>query len=164
MLPIVAFNLTSGNHERMRAAIRTARKAGLLVSLICIAAFEAFAGPLSRMFLSTTAGDAATALATVAYAAQFLRIRCLAAPFQFINYNSSYCMQALGDGKSTMLHAFVRELVFYIPLMFILDRIFGEIGLAAALPAGEILGAILALFLLRRSIRRRTETIQKSRQ
>ena len=156
MLPIVAFNLTSGNHERMRAAIKTARKAGLLVSLICIAAFELFAGPLSKMFLSTTAGNTETALATVAYAAAFLRIRCLAAPVQFINYNSSYCMQALGDGRSTMLHAFIRELVFYIPLMFLLDRLFGEIGLAAALPVGETLGALLALFLLQRSIRRRS--------
>ncbi len=159
MLPIVAFNYSSGDHVRMRAAIRTARKAGLLVSFICIAAFEVFAGPLSRMFLSTTAGDSATALITVAYAAAFLRIRCLAAPVQFINYNSSYCMQALGDGKSTMLHAFVRELVFYIPLMFLLDRFFREPGLAAALPAGETLGALLALFLLRRSIRRRSDSV-----
>ena len=156
MLPIVAFNYASGDHERMKAAIRTARKAGLLVSFICIAAFELFAGPFSRMFISTTAGDSATALATVAYATAFLRIRCLAAPVQFVNYNSSYCMQALGDGKSTMLHAFVRELVFYIPLMFLLDRFFGEIGLAAALPAGETLGALLALFLLRRSVRCRS--------
>ena len=63
-------------------------------------------------------------------------------------------MQALGDGKSTMLHAFVRELVFYIPLMFLLDKLLGEIGVAAALPAGETLGAVLALFLLHRSISR----------
>ncbi len=156
MLPIVAFNYTSGNHVRMKAAISTARKAGLLISVICITVFEIFASPLSRMFLSTTAGDAATALATVAYASSFLRVRCLAAPFQFINYSSSYCMQALGDGKSTMLHAFIRELVFYIPLMFLLDRILGEIGLAAALPVGEALGAMLALFLLQRSINRRS--------
>ena len=156
MLPIVAYNYTAGNHERMKETIRTARKAGLLVSLVCIAVFEIFAGPLSRLFLSTTAGDPSTALATIAYAALFLRVRCLAAPFQFINYNSSYCMQALGDGKSTMIHAFVRELVFYIPLMFLLDRIFGEVGLPAALPAGEALGAILALLLLRHSIDKRS--------
>ena len=41
--------------------------------------------------------------------------------------------------------------------MFLLDRIFGEIGLAAALPAGESLGAVLALILLQRSIRRRSK-------
>mgnify|MGYP007070320543 CR=1 FL=1 len=78
-----------------------------------------------------------TALLTVGYAALFLRIRCVASPVQFINYHTSFCMQAMGDGARTLLHAFVRELVFYIPFMFLLDRMFGEVGLAAALPVSE---------------------------
>ena len=61
-------------------------------------------------------------------------------------------MQAMGNGRATMLHAVVRELVFYIPLMFLLDRLFGEVGLAAALPVGEACGAVFALWLLNRSI------------
>ena len=59
-------------------------------------------------------------------------------------------MQAMGNGKGTLLHAFVRELVFYIPLMFLLDRLFGEVGLAAALPVGEACGAAFALWLMNR--------------
>ena len=60
--------------------------------------------------------------------------------------------QAMGKGRKTILHAFVREIVFYIPMMFLLDKLFGETGLAAALPAGETCGAIFALFLLHRAI------------
>ena len=63
-------------------------------------------------------------------------------------------MQAIGDGKATMIHAIVRQLVFYIPLMFLLDRLFGEVGLAAALPAGETCGAIFAMLLFRHVLRR----------
>ena len=33
--------------------------------------------------------------------------------------------------------------------MFLLDRLFGEIGLASALPVGEALGAAFALLLLK---------------
>jgi len=150
MLPIVAFNYASGNRERMRQTIRTARLAGLGISLVCIALFELFAGQTARVFLSTSAGDAEAALMTVGFATLFLRIRCVASPVQFINYHTSYCMQAMGKGKQTMLHAFVRELVFYIPFMFLLDRLFGEVGLAAALPAGEACGALFALWLLNR--------------
>jgi Na+-driven multidrug efflux pump len=62
-------------------------------------------------------------------------------------------MQAMGNGKRTLLHAFVRELVFYIPCMFLLDRVFGETGLAAALPVGETCGALFALYLLSRCVR-----------
>jgi hypothetical protein len=57
-----------------------------------------------------------------------------------------------GDGKATLLHATVRELGFYIPMMHLLDRLFGQNGLAAALPVGELLGAIFALWLLHRAL------------
>ena len=153
MLPIVAFNYASGNHERMRKTIKTARLCGLLISVVCIAAFELLAVPASKLFLSTNTRDAETALKTIAYAALFLRIRCLASPVQFLNYHTSFCMQAIGDGRRTLLHAFAREILLYIPCMFLLDRLLGEIGLAAALPVGEGLGAILAILLLRRALR-----------
>ena len=156
MLPIVAFNYSSGDHRRMRQVISTARRCGLTVSAVCILLFELFASQAARAFLSTSAGDAALALETVAYATLFLRIRCIASPVQFINYHTSYCMQAMGNGKGTMLHAFVRELVFYIPMMFLLDRLFGEIGLASALPVGEACGAAFALFLLHRWLEHRS--------
>ena len=125
----------------------------MLISVFFILTFELFAKPASELFLSTNTKDAETALRTVAYAALFLRIQCVAAPVQFLNYHSSFCMQAIGDGKKTLLHAFAREILFYIPCMFLLDRLFAEAGLAAALPVGETLGAIFALFLLRRLLR-----------
>lgn len=158
MLPIVAYNYSSGDHKRMKETIKTARAAGLGISALCIIFFEIFASPATRMFLSTKTADAEAALQTIAYAALFLRIRCLASPVQMLNYHTSYCMQAMGKGRETMLHAFVRELILYIPMMFLLDRLFGETGLACALPVGEGLAAIFALYLLHRTIRRSTVT------
>lgn len=154
MLPIVAYNYASGDHVRMREVIRTARRYGLTIAFLCIALFQLFATQSVKVFLSTSAGDVETAIRTVTYAALFLRIRCLASPVQFLNYHTSFCMQAMGNGKGTLLHAFVREGVFYIPMMFLLDRLFGEVGLAAALPVGESCGAVFALFLLHRWLRR----------
>ncbi len=154
MLPIVAFNYASGDHARMRRVIGAARLAGLSIAAACIVLFQAFAGPLSRVFLSTRAGNAETALVTVAFAARFLRIRSLGSPAQFMNYHASYCMQGMGNGQGTLLHAFVRELVFYIPFMFLLDRLFGETGLASAMPVGEACGALFAFYLLAGTIRR----------
>ncbi len=152
MLPIVAFNYAADNRARMQETIRTARKAGLLVSGVCILFFELLADPCCRLFLNTSAEDAETALKTIGFATLFLRIRCIASPAQFTNYHASFCMQAMGKGRKTILHAFVREIIFYIPMMFLLDKLFGETGLAAALPAGETCGAIFALFLLHRAI------------
>ncbi|MBQ2144184.1 MAG: cation transporter [Oscillospiraceae bacterium] len=158
MLPIVAYNYSSGNHARMKQTIRTARLYGMVVSAVAIVLLELFAKPVTNLFLSTSGKDAADAIRTVGFAALFLRIRAAASPFQFTNYHTSFCMQAIGDGKATLLHAAVRELVFYIPIMILLDRIFGENGLAAALPVGECLGAIFALWLLHRILNRKRES------
>ena len=154
MLPIVAYNYSAGNRERMRETIRKGRYAGLGIAALSILLLEIFARPATNIFLSISAGDAEAAAITVGFATLFLRIRCIASPVQFLNYHSSYCMQAIGDGKATMLHAFVRELVFYIPCMVLLDHLFGEIGLAAALPVGESCGAVFALLLLRHVVRK----------
>ena len=163
MLPIIAFNYASGDHARMREVIRKGRMAGLLVAACSIVLFETFANPASRIFLSTSAGDTVSALKTVGYAALFLRIRCTASPVQFLNYHTSFSLQAMGQGKYTLLHAFVRECVFYIPFMFLLDRIFGELGLAAALPVGEGCGAVFAVFLMRHVLRKIAEKRNEAR-
>lgn len=153
MLPIVAYNYSAGNRERMKKTISTARCYGLVISAASVILLAVFAAPLTRLFLRTSAENAEMALLTVGYAAVFLRIRCLSSPVQFLNYHTSYCMQAMGNGKGTILHAIVRELVFYIPFMFILDWLFGENGLAFALLAGEACGAVFALLLLRHSMK-----------
>lgn len=154
MLPIVAYNFSSGNRERMQAVIRTGRNAGIVISFISLAMFELFASPVVNIFLDTSAGDTASAVTTIALAAGFLRVRCLASPVQFLNYHTSYCLQAMGDGRDTLLHAVVRQLVFYIPFMLLLNRIFGLSGLVCAVVVGEVCGAAFALLLLRLWLRK----------
>ena len=149
-MPIIAYNYASGNRERMKKTVDTARVWGLIVAGIAIVLFEIFAGSVTRIFMSTGGGEPEKALLTIGFATLFLRIRCIASPLQFINYHTSYCMQAMGNGKATMIHAIVRELVFYIPFQFIMDRLWAETGLACALLAGEFCGAMFALWLLRR--------------
>ncbi|MBR3097998.1 MAG: MATE family efflux transporter [Clostridia bacterium] len=163
MLPIVAYNYSAGNHARMKKTVNLARAWGLAVSAAGILLFQLFTEPVTHLFMSTSGAGAETALQTLGYAALFLRIRNLASPLQLTNYHSSYCMQAMGNGRGTMLHAFVRELVFYIPLMFLMDHLFGEKGLAFALIAGEGCGAVFALILLNRTIRENRKEEEKNR-
>ena len=155
-MPIVAYNYSSGNRERMVKTINTARIWGLVISGTAIILFQLFAKPVTQVFMNIKAGGAA--LETIAFATLFLRIRCIASPFQFLNYHTSYSMQAMGNGKATIIHAMVRELIFYIPFMFILDRLFGETGLAAALIAGEGCGALFAIWMLRKALKKKPGT------
>ena len=149
MLPIVAYNYASGNHGRLNAVINKARVWGYSISAVTIVLYEVFAHPVCSIFLSTSNG-AAEATQTIAYAEAFLRIRCLASPFQFTNFNTSFCMQAVGYGSGTLLHSFMREIVFYIPFMFLLNAAFGQTGLVSAVVLGEFCGGVFALLLFRR--------------
>ena len=159
MLPIVAYNYAAKKHDRMRETIRTARIVGLVISFASMALFEIFAEPIIRVFLSTSAGNVTESLQTIAIAVIFLRIRCLSSPVQFWNYNSSYCLQAMGDGRDTLLHAILRELVFYIPFMYLLNALAGMYGLAWALLCGEGCGAAVAWFLLERFLKKTRQTV-----
>ena len=154
MLPLVAYNYSSGDLSRMNSVIRTAQRWGLLIAAVSCVLFELFAAGIVHVFLSTSVGNVGNAVATIGFAAVFLRLRAPASLPQFLNYSTSFCLQAVGDGRDTMLHAVVRELVFYIPFMFLLNAAFGANGLATGLLAGEICGAAFALFLLRRWKRR----------
>ena len=150
MIPLVAYNYSSGNRERMNLTIKTARIWGLSIAFASIVLLELAAKPVSQIFLSTSAGNAEESLMTIGYAVLLLRIRCLASPVQFLNYSSSFGMQAMGNGRGTFIHAVVREFVFYVPMMFVFDRLFSVPGLGAALPVGEACGAVFALWLMKR--------------
>ena len=149
-MPLIAYNFASGNWKRMNLVIKKSTKYGLIICFFSLALFELLAKPLTGVFLDPNSVQAQGAVETLAFAAAFLRIRCLASPVQFMNYRSSFCMQAMGDGKGTLIHAIVRELVFYIPLMYLLSGIFKVTGLVFSLVIAETLAMILALYLMKK--------------
>ena len=104
-------------------------------------------------------GNIQDAVNTIEFATVFLAIRALASPMQFINYHSSFCLQAMGNGMKTLIHALVREAVFYIPLMYIMNSLFGINGLVGALVAGELFGGIFALWMLKLSTKQQKNEI-----
>ena len=156
MLPMVAYNYASGDRERMNQVIRVGRRWGLAIAGVSVVLFLLLAEPITRIFMSTGGTQVENAVATIGYAVVFLRLQCIASPMQFLNYHSSYSMQAMGNGRDTLIHAIARELVFYVPFMYLLDALMGENGLALALMAGETCGAVFALYLLNRFLRKKT--------
>ena len=146
MLPLVAYNYASGNRKRREEIISFARLSGIIVTAATIILYEIFARPISSVFISTAVNSEAELV--LGYAAAFLKVRAVSSIVMFLNYHTSYCMQSMGDGKGTLIHSICRQLVFYIPIMFLFDFLWGETGLTWALFAGESLGAITALLLL----------------
>ena len=150
--PLVSYNLGSGNIVRMKKIISTGRLYGIIMTLCCIVIYQVFASPLCGFFLSTRAGDVESSLATIALAVVFLRFRCCASPEMFLNYHSSYCLQAMGSVKGAIIHTLIRTIGISIPMMFLLNYLWGANGLSASLLAAETISAVVAVVILQKQI------------
>lgn len=142
MLPLVAYNYGSGNHKRMNATIRLARKLGLVIAAVSILLYEIFSGQLVQVFLS----DART----LNMAAGFLRIRVLATPLMFLSFFTVYLFQAFGKGRISLFLGVVRWLGFNIPMLFILNGLFGMYGIVWSQVTADILTVVMSFYVLYR--------------
>lgn len=146
MLPIVAYNFASGDHQRMRKTIRLALCAGLVVGAVSIALYELFAGGILRLFI----GEAQT----VRLGGAFLRVRCLATPLMFMSFFTVYVFQGFGKGNVALFLGVMRWLAFNIPMLFLLNALFGMNGIVWAQVSADILTVILSFIVYRRYTRR----------
>ena len=123
MIPLVAYNYASGDHKRMKKVISACRVAGIGFALICVFFFEIFAKQIVTMFI----GDAQT----VAYGENFLRICCAATPIMFYNLLATFSLQAMGKGPASLLLSVCRQGLVNIPLLFLLNSVFGLYGVVS---------------------------------
>lgn len=137
IIPIVAYNYSSRNTKRMKDTINFSRTCGLVVAAISIVLYELCAPSIVYLFIK----DAAT----VEIGAQFLRVRCLATPFMFMAFHTLFSVQAMGKGTVAMCLAIIRQLILYVPLLIIMNILFGMFGLVWAQIVGDIFTDVVSL-------------------
>lgn len=98
MLPLVAYNYSSGNLNRMKDVRNFALKSGIIFALLSISLYESFANPIMRLFIND--------VQTVSLGTGFLRIRCLATPLMFLSFFHVYLFNGFGEGKRALPGAF----------------------------------------------------------
>lgn len=142
MIPLISYNYASGNHDRMKKTINTARAYGLLFTGLCIAIFEVFAGGISNLFIKE--------IETVALTTNFLRIMCLATPLTILNFHMCYTLQAMGKGRESLVLSACRQGLFNIPMLFLMNYCFGLYGIVWTQLLADGLTAILSFIVYRR--------------
>ena len=136
MMPLVAYNYASGNYKRMKGFTDAARTAGVIFALCCIVAFELLSEPLVRIFMNEPI--------TVGYGTQFLRIMCLAVPLMIANFQMCFTFQAMGMGKHSLFLSSLRQGLVNIPVMLIMNWIFGLFGLVWAQLISDTLTIVIS--------------------
>lgn len=145
MIPLISYNFASGNHKRMKSTINTARIWGMAFAGLCILVFELFANGLSLLFIK----DAET----VSLTASFLRIMCLATPLTVCNFHMCYTLQAMGKGTESLVLSACRQGLFNIPLLFLMNHLFGVYGIVWTQFLADTLTAIVSFIVYRKVLR-----------
>ena len=147
MVPLAAYNYAAGNLRHMDDVLTFARRAGIVFSLVSIVLYELFAPELIRVFLSDEV--------TVAYGSRFLRIRALATIVMFLSFIYVHFFQGVGRGGYALGLAVGRWAAVNIPMLFLLNALFGMMGIVWAQFVSDCLVALFSA-LFYRSFRRRT--------
>lgn len=121
MIPLIAYNYSAKNTVRMKQIFNCARILG-----VAIAAFSVcFYFICSREIITFFIGDADT----IRLGTTFLRARCFATPLMFLCFNMVHYFNAIGKGTVSFGLAVVRQIVFNIPIMLLLNARYGAYGL-----------------------------------
>ena len=146
MMPLIAYNYAAKNRERMMAVFRAARVAGCTVCLASLVLYRTFAPQIINLFISEPS--------TVAFGTEYLKIRSFAAIFMFLSFHVVHFMQAVNRGKTSLGLAVIRQLCLNIPILILLDHIFGMTGVVWTQTVADTINVVIS-YLIFHSIRKR---------
>ena len=144
-MPLVGYNFAAGNYRRMRQVSLFSWKTALGMSACFVACFALFAPQILHLFLPEAQ--------TSALGASFLRIACLAVPLTAVNFLISYTLQAMGKGAQSALLTFSRQGLLNIPLLLLMNWIFGLYGMIWTQLVVEVIMLPVSLGMYRSTFR-----------
>lgn len=136
LLPLLAYNYSSGNQQRRRSAFRFGTTVSFLFSLLCLIVYEIFAPELSLLFISDPL--------TIAYSAGFLRRMVTAMPMMSVCYPMIIQFQAMGKFKESLVCSVIRKGVLDIPLLFLMNALSGLYGCMWVQPIVDMISLVAA--------------------
>lgn len=142
MVPIVAYNYSAKNYDRMRSTVRFSRRLGILCAVIAILLYELFSPQIMRFFID----DAQTVL----LGTDFLRIRSLATIFMFLSFFHVHLFNSYGRGKEALFLGSIRWAGFNIPMLFLLEHLFGMYGIVWSQLCADIITVALSVYIYKR--------------
>ncbi len=145
-LPLIGYNYTSGNHKRMKAAVKTAFAYSFTVACAGALLLWTLAAPISRCFIA----DAET----VHYGQHFLKIICLACPSTAVNFMVITVFQAIGNKGKSLFLSLLRKGSLDVFFMLILNHAAGVSGIAWATPFADWIAFVISLALVIPSLKK----------
>lgn len=149
--PLLAYNYGAKNLPRLREtlgklAVLTV-SVGLAASLLCFC----FSGPIVSIFLKRPEA--------LSLGREIIRIRVLTGPVIGLFYIGSNFLQASGNAPRSMLVSLLRQGIFLIPLLYVMNHFFQVKGNVCAHVGADLLAVVVATALTVRQYKRLQKTL-----
>lgn len=148
--PINGFNYGAGNYARVKDTYRLAITAATCISVLAFITFQVFPHKVVALF---GAQDPVYAI----FAVRYMRIYMFMTVANGIQPVTSNFFTSIGRAKLGVLMSLTRQVIFLLPLIFILPIFWGIEGVMVAGPIADTVTVLLALYLARREFRRMDE-------
>lgn len=152
IMPLLGYHYGAQNLDKVKEINHWSFGILAVYAFMCVAVIELFTKPLVMVFMTETE--------TVAKAVTFARIWILCAPGMCFTNLFCSIFQAMGKGIESLTLSVVRQGFLLIPLLLILSRAFGEIGLICSQPAADSITLILGILLYMKVIRKQTKNME----
>ncbi len=145
MQPIVGFNYGARQFDRVVKALRMTIFCAVGVMTAAFIAGEFFPEAIARLFVKPSdplAGD------LVVISAQAMRIVMMIFPIVGFQIVTANFFQYIGKPRKAIMLSMTRQLLFLVPLLLILPRSMGAMGVWVSFPIADAVASALAAVLL----------------
>ena len=146
MQPIVGYNFGARKFDRVARALRYAIFAAVAVTTSGFLMAEIFPHLLANMFT----GDQEL----IDIASHGMRIVLIMFPIVGFQMVTANFFQSIGKVRKAILLSLTRQMLFLVPLLIILPRFMGTLGVWISMPIADSLATVLAVFLLTRQMKK----------
>ena len=146
MQPIAGFNFGARQYSRVKEVFWSTTKWMTLVTLLCFIVSEFLPEPAIRIFTDDPE--------LVSRSVAGIRLMNMAILVVGFGMASGNLFQCLGMVKTSIFLSLTRQLLFLVPLLYVLPLFFGENGVWYSFPISDIVSTFVALFFVGRLLRK----------
>lgn len=157
--PILGYNYGAEKYDRVKQTLKTTLKVSLIISTIAFILFQTIPDKLIGLFGS---GDELY----IEFACLSFRIYLMLVIFNGVQVPSGIFFQAIGKSVKSAILSLSRQILFLIPAMIILGKLFKIKGVLYAGPLADSLAFILSIILIIHELKvmKKPKTILENRQ
>jgi putative MATE family efflux protein len=144
-LPIAGFNYGAKQYQRVREVITIALKYAIGLGFLVFIVLMVFPETITRLF--TNNQD------VISQTPDAMRWVFALTPIAAIQLIGAAYFQAVGKAIPALLLTLTRQGFIFIPLIFILPRFYGELGVWMSFPISDLLATIITAYFFNREVK-----------